>query len=287
MWLVCAALARGSPHWRPSKTSRAHVLRGTLMTSPGWYSDSSASGTERYWDGSQWTEQTRPAAPQPFGAAPPAALGTPGKKSWFLRHKILTGIGAVLLIGIIASAAGGGGTDLENASGDNGDDAPVASETQIPAAQASKPAANKPAASKPAGPTIDYAGKQKGDTAVKPGGSVSLSGWTTTISALKRKSEQYTGEYLCADVLMVNRDDETQATGAITMQAPNGQVEDATFFGAGEDRYDSYQDIAPGGKVQSIVCFDYKKSFGTGQFLVAWQPDTFSSKDRGVWVNTI
>ena len=29
----------------------------------GWYTDQSAAGVERYWDGSQWTDQTRPVSP--------------------------------------------------------------------------------------------------------------------------------------------------------------------------------------------------------------------------------
>jgi hypothetical protein len=72
---------------------------------------------------------------------PPAPVG---KKNWFLRHKILTGIGAFLLIGIIASAAGGGSKANDNAS----DNTPEATQTQSPASK--KPAATKPAAAKPA-----------------------------------------------------------------------------------------------------------------------------------------
>ena len=40
--------------------------------------------------------------------------------NWFLRHKILTGIGAFLLMGMIGSAAGGGSSDDEaNSTGSN------------------------------------------------------------------------------------------------------------------------------------------------------------------------
>ena len=50
-----------------------------------------------------------PAAPFP---APAAGMGMPApepKRSWFARHKILTGIGAFIAVGMIASALNGGG----------------------------------------------------------------------------------------------------------------------------------------------------------------------------------
>jgi hypothetical protein len=129
------------------------------MTTPaGWYPDNNAPGSERYWDGSQWTEQTRaggaaptppPTAQQawgaPMGNVTPAAPAA--KKNWFLRHKVLSAIGAFILIGIIASAAGGGSTDSNNASDDSAVTTP--SETQSPAANKPKPKP-KPAAPKPA-----------------------------------------------------------------------------------------------------------------------------------------
>lgn len=40
----------------------------------GWYADPSGQFTARWWDGQQWTDQVRPAAPPPAG---PAASGAP------------------------------------------------------------------------------------------------------------------------------------------------------------------------------------------------------------------
>lgn len=37
---------------------------------PNWYSDPILPGTERYWDGANWSDQTRPSGPQPPQAAP-------------------------------------------------------------------------------------------------------------------------------------------------------------------------------------------------------------------------
>ena len=146
------------------------------MTAPsGWYPDSNSPGTERYWDGAQWTEQSRPigspAAPpppppgaQPFGSVP--GSNTPAApvadKNWFARHKILTGLGALFLIGIIATAAGGGGaTDPENNASDN---TPATSQSQSPASQ---PAASKPAATKAPEKPKETSGQRNARNAAK------------------------------------------------------------------------------------------------------------------------
>ena len=48
---------------------------------PGWYADSQAPGTLRYWDGSQWTESRVPASGAGGypGYSPPAMPKTSGK----------------------------------------------------------------------------------------------------------------------------------------------------------------------------------------------------------------
>ena len=88
------------------------------MSSPaGWYPQ--PDGQQRYWDGESWTENFAPGVmpgthagvlpATPSGVSsethPPAA-----RKNWFLRHKILTAIGAVLLLGTVSSLANGAGT---------------------------------------------------------------------------------------------------------------------------------------------------------------------------------
>jgi len=83
------------------------------MSSPaGWYPQ--PDGQQRYWDGQQWTEHFAP------GVTPETSTGVSGvtptvaaRKNWFLRHKVLTAIGAVLLLGMMSSLANGGGSKPE------------------------------------------------------------------------------------------------------------------------------------------------------------------------------
>jgi len=90
---------------------------GIMSTPAGWYPQ--PDGQQRYWDGQQWTENFAPGVtPEtPTGVLPATPAGVPSethppaaRKNWFVRHKILTAIGAVLLLGIVSSLANGGGT---------------------------------------------------------------------------------------------------------------------------------------------------------------------------------
>ncbi|MET0830281.1 MAG: Ltp family lipoprotein [Microbacterium sp.] len=77
----------------------------TLSYAAGWYPDTALPGTERYYDGAAWTEQSRPAAAT---ATPPTA--TPKKKRkwpWIVG----AAVAAVILIPAIATAGNGGSAD--------------------------------------------------------------------------------------------------------------------------------------------------------------------------------
>lgn len=94
---------------------------------------------------SQWTEQSRPIGAPPMPPPPPIAPGqflhtqaTVKQKNWFLRHKILTGIGAFILLGIIGSALGSGSSDKTNNAADK---TPVATQSESPAAATHAPTA--------------------------------------------------------------------------------------------------------------------------------------------------
>lgn len=78
-----------------------------------------APGNQTPGNGRQWHGRQ----PSPYnqqGHLPPAPpyVGAPQKKNWFLRHKVLTGLGALLLVGGGAAAAGGGGDTSTDTSTD-------------------------------------------------------------------------------------------------------------------------------------------------------------------------
>jgi Protein of unknown function (DUF2510) len=90
---------------------------GIMSSQAGWYPQ--PDGQQRYWDGQQWTENFAPGVTPdtPTDVLPETPAGVlsethppAARKNWFVRHKILTAIGAVLLFGIISSLANGGGT---------------------------------------------------------------------------------------------------------------------------------------------------------------------------------
>lgn len=85
------------------------------MAQAGWYPDNEAVNGERYWDGSQWTEQRRPASLDVATAEPsvsaqrsaqaPYAPVPLSSRPWFLVVSILA---ELLVFGSVARAGGAG-----------------------------------------------------------------------------------------------------------------------------------------------------------------------------------
>lgn len=103
---------------------------------PGWYPDNGGSG-QRYWDGRQWTPHTAPGNFEPHPGNPPrveatpvgAATGAP-RASWVLRHKVISGVIAFVLLLIAVGALAGTGEDpvpaaSETADRSNADTSPI------------------------------------------------------------------------------------------------------------------------------------------------------------------
>lgn len=92
----------------------------TPSSPAGWFADPQSPGTERYWDGTAWTDQTRPLAPTPAAPAPqapaPQTIVVQQKKggTWW---KILLGmfLMLVLLAGGCIALIGGTANELSTA----------------------------------------------------------------------------------------------------------------------------------------------------------------------------
>jgi hypothetical protein len=121
-----------------------------MSNPPGWYPDHSDASRLRYWDGNVWTEHTAPAGPSPAGPAMASPMQrAPGQRgNWFVRHKILSGVLALVLLLIIAGAVGGGGSDDDDTSTASDDSAasaePSPSTKAKPAAKASEEPVDEP-----------------------------------------------------------------------------------------------------------------------------------------------
>lgn len=224
--------------------------------------------------------------PQPpaYGQQPdgqPAAPAGKEKKPLYKKKRVI--IPAALVAVVIIANAGGGSedsADTTNASNDTTaeSEAPAESEAAAPAEPAEPAAAPEP-------PKPQYAGALEKDKVAEPGGSIDLSGWTVTASALTPKESAFGTQNYCTDVTMVNRDDEQQEYNGLSwkLQTPNGNVQDMTFTGESDLTSGG---LAPGGNVSKQVCFEDQEA-GAGQYVLTWQPDIFSSEARGVWLNSL
>jgi hypothetical protein len=79
-----------------------------MTTAAGWYPQ--PDGRQRYWDGEKWTEHYAPGQPVTPPAVTQGATSLVTSRNWFLRHKVITAIGAVVLLGVISNLASGGAT---------------------------------------------------------------------------------------------------------------------------------------------------------------------------------
>lgn len=114
----------------------------TQVTPPGWYPDPGQTydgpATERWWDGTAWTQQVRPAGtptvwgpPAPGIAAGPAypahpafPAPPPSRRGHRVRNGIALAVGAAVLasigVGVYALADGSGGSDPRASQGQGG-----------------------------------------------------------------------------------------------------------------------------------------------------------------------
>jgi len=227
----------------------------------GWYPDPAGTGRLRWYDGATWTEHYQdPAAAHvtPASAGVPLAPPTPPRKrSWFARHKVLTGLGAaVVLVVVISVAANGGG------SGGTPDAGTTATAVKDAGATKDKPAAAKPADEKPA----------KADEAPGIGDAVRDGKFEFTVTKVQKGvaevgdeylNEKAQGQFVLVHVTVKNIGKEAQTfdDSNQTLRDTDGRKFDADSE-AGiylDDSNAFLNDINPGNTVKGIVVFDVPK----------------------------
>lgn len=92
----------------------------TSNMSPGWYPDQNDPSKLRWWNGTAWADGMEAATttaepvsstPEPLTAAPVSPSSDSAAVAWMKRHKVLTGIGAFVLIGALSGALGDDSTE--------------------------------------------------------------------------------------------------------------------------------------------------------------------------------
>lgn len=184
-----------------------------------------------------------------------------GKRSWFARHKVLTGLLILLVIGGIAGATGGG-----NSSSSNGVEGKASNETKTYR-------------------FTDRADKQKGDVETLPGETATVGGIKMTLTNVEYKtqlSEFETADagktYMTADVALENTSDKTEAYNVFDfrIQTAGGQVLDGAISSI---QTLSSGDMVAGGKASGKIVFEVPVE--DGHQYVIWKPNAVRS-DRAI-----
>jgi len=124
---------------------------------------------------------------------------------------------------------------------------------------------------------------QKEDQNAELGGSVKLSGYTTSVTAARFQqqiSQFETDGYLVAEVDITNRDTKAQSFNYFDfkLQTPGGQVLDPDFSSL--DGLLGSGDLIQGGNVTGKVVWTVGETKGT--FIIIYKPDVFDAA-RGLW----
>ena len=253
------------------------------------------------------TNPASPVPPSPVGSPapgypwPPAAMPAPEpKRSWFARHKILTGIGAFVAVGIVASALNGGGSAGESSAAAS----PAAQSTaQSVASAAPQETAGQDAAPAPApeqttqaddtgktdaGKTdsgLSFPGKQSGDVVGKAGDTIDDDGVKVTATTVAA-GDATLGPTACSTITITNGSKNTLDVNALdfTLQNPAGAISNSGFLGS--SNHLSSSTLIAGGSVSGDVCFDTDVSAG-GQYVLLYKPTLSLFGHRRAWVNNL
>ena len=249
------------------------------------------------------TNPASPVPPSPAGSPapgypwPPAAMPAPEpKRSWFARHKILTGIGAFVAVGIVASALNGGGGAGESSAAASPAAQSVAS--AAPQETAGQDAAPAPAPEQTtqaddsgktdAGKTdsgLSFPGKQSGDVVGKAGDTIDDDGVKVTATTVAA-GDATLGPTACSTITITNGSKNTLDVNALdfTLQNPAGAISNSGFLGS--SNHLSSSTLIAGGSVSGDVCFDTDVSAG-GQYVLLYKPTLSLIGHRRAWVNNL
>lgn len=253
------------------------------------------------------TNPANPVPPSPVGSPapgypwPPAAMpASEPKRSWFARHKILTGIGAFVAVGIVASALNGGGGAGESSAAVS---SAAHSTTQSVASAAPQETAGQDAAPAPspeqttqaddtgktdAGKTdsgLSFPGKQSGDVVGKAGDTIDDDGVKVTATTVAA-GDATLGPTACSTITITNGSKNNLDVNALdfTLQNPAGAISNSGFLGS--SNHLSSSTLIAGGSVSGDVCFDTDVSAG-GQYVLLYKPMLSLFGHRRAWVNNL
>ena len=247
---------------------------------------------------------TNPVPPSPVGSPapgypwPPAAIPAPEpKRSWFARHKILTGIGAFVGVCVIASALNGG-----DGSGQSGAAAPSPVAQSVASAipqetagqdSAAAPNPEQPAQADDAGKAdagksdsgLSFPGMQKGDVVGHAGEAIDDDGIQVTATPVSA-GDATLGPTACSTITITNGSKNTLDVNALdfTLQDPAGAISNSGFLGS--SNHLSASKLIAGGSVSGDVCFDADVSAG-GQYVLLYKPTLSLFGHRRAWVNNL
>lgn len=205
------------------------------------------------------TQMTQPppagwTPPPPHDARAQAAAAkayAKAQRNWFMRHKFLTVIGAILLLGILSSALGSGSTTSQNA--------PAGSATT--SAKGAAPAAAAPATEAGEDAPVEEAAAGIG-TPVRDGKfeftvhSVEPGGSTIGDEPFAHEAQ---GQFLFVKVSVANIGDEPQSFFGDNQYLYVGQSRYSADSEAAiylDDAQSLYEEINPGNSLEGVIVFD-------------------------------
>ncbi|MGZ4721344.1 DUF4352 domain-containing protein [Oryzihumus sp.] len=183
-------------------------------------------------------------------------------RNWFMRHKILTGLLGLVLLGIISSALGGGKDSGNTSAASDNSGAPAAAAPAVPAATTA-PAAKKAPAPKPAAQAPTGLNKPVRDGnfefTVK---SVKCGIQQVGTSDFGRKAQ---GQFCFVKMHVANIGSDSQMLDGSSQNAYDSKgrkfsadTESAMYMGQAAQTF--LNDINPGNAVDGTVIFDVPKN---------------------------